>query len=408
MRKFSFRPDQFLTFYTAPDWLAQTERGQRYLYQMSVDIYQRLKRNNDQRLRQMDETLVVLEDRLQDKIEKAQQLDVEENIQQARQQYLASRKELMNTMQIHFIIANELVALKSKIETLDYPGMIIQVDKIVSISHHRGSILSYADEWDEDVDQKTDDTFHLAEGGSNYLEQMVYPKYGEYFQNIGEHSGMVPDDALGYNLRQRNWEELESKTAEENVLTVADRASKTLTKETPGSDAWHKTHTTLNWAVAWMAHNMQAEDRMRWLIEDPEANYFVLATFGSERDKRNQIGEYFLDRMMGGDGQAYEALHKFVQSYNTAEIFIHTEYFRQELKKAIKEEDFDKILLLLKVLGSNKAALNAGFESHLAGLIQKHPDWAPYIYPMVPWFKEYIEQLLGDPERLDKLLRIDF
>lgn len=253
MNKYSTTVNQLMTLYTAPDWLTETERGQKYLYKMAVDMYERINNTNEQRLK---ENFYAPVKRLQ-----------EETDSGVSAPSLISPEEIIKKIylneKVHFNIREALRKLKDSINSLNYKEMIINIDNIVSISHHGGPAIAYAGEnnkYDDERIQKIKPQ-HRIDAGDD-LESVIYQKWGDYFPEIAEGSGFIPEEAMGHNLRGREWKEIADFSDEkvlDNVVSILKNSirNKKYKDENEDEERFEKTES---WIKSWFFARFSEEE----------------------------------------------------------------------------------------------------------------------------------------------------
>ena len=267
MKKYSTTTNQLMTLYTAPDWLTETERGQKYLYKMAVDMYERINQINENRLlsnlyipvTQIEESKQLLIEKDEDDLRKKELLN----------QYDEMIENIYKEEKVHLDIKKALEKLKESIDNLDYNKIIINIDNIVSISHHGGPAISYAgesiDENDERI-RKIKPKTDLERGDD--LSSVIYQKWGDYFPEISEGSGFIPEEAIGHNLRKRDWEEISDFSDEkilDNVVSVLKNSI--LNKKYEDKDEV-RIQRTKEWVKRWIDQRFRQNEIIELIFSD--------------------------------------------------------------------------------------------------------------------------------------------
>lgn len=338
MQKLSLKAQQLATFYGAQEWLTETEQGQRYLYDIAQDLYNRISYNNNDNIStRLEPHLREIDLRLEADLKKAK---TEEDVQKAYKLYYLEKQGEYDFERVHILIAETLEDLKSAMQTGNYKMMVILIDQLVAMSHHNTRVMDYAKEKNPEpsyTDQQVSNTFGFGEGLYDGLEEIMYQKVGPHFNQIAEASGALPEAAMGYNLRQRDWQPIANDSPEiklDNVINILNHMvasfrheqilAQNILAENPDaetglSDKESRFNQTLAWIKAWLRKHYKNDELSNLMFSDLEKYgnlYHIFEPDYSENSIAIQLKKLF-NSALNGDNSAYKLIkdmgynHKF-------------------------------------------------------------------------------------------------
>ena len=399
MKRLSLKAQDLITLYTSQDWLTQTEHGQRELVRIAKDFYNNTKTVNDDRIQERYYGMMNMYRSEYDR--EIAKCTTEEEAEGKWKEFQNKAHWVHKNEEIHFMIDELLQRLLVAINNLNYSQIIILMDQFASMSHHKGKLMNFAK--DKLPNSETEDRINGLLGTNipdrnedSLLTDMVYHKWGDSFQEIGEGTGALPERAQGYNLRQRGWKNIQDASPQrvlDNVVSVLKNAhaipkykkmeNKARWAEDPELqiselDQDARIEQTRQWAKDWIKSRYSKDEIVKLITSNPQRYgilYDVLEPDYSSNTRSTVIIKLY-HLALDGDKDAYQLL-KNMSGHDKISLF-HVFW------QAMDIDRIDEVLLLCDVL-------RGAFENHLvpqlyrqiSAFVWRHPELKRQVFKSI-------------------------